>query len=759
VVIGASGTGASLAVTGPTFVGGAGTGTVLQQGGTLTTARVIVGGITGGSGTYSLSAGTVSASSDIIVGAFNNSGSHTGNFNQSGGFVTTPTVIVGNCGPVSGGSSYQLSGTGSISTSSLSVYSFSGAPGLFDQSGGTLSATGSIMVGGDVISQPFDFQGVYNLHGGTASTPQLNVGNFGDGTVTHSAGTANIGTLGLRLGVASTADTGFYRLSGTGSLSVSGNVNVGFFGNGTFVQNGGTASITGTVFLGLDSGAKGSYDLTGNNLTAGSINISRNGSLTFSAGVMAPSNIINNGFMFAGPGFTTSAFTIGVAASTTLNGNVTINNVMTDAGAPVAGTGTISIAAPATFSGSGQIAPSVSNAGTVNASGGNLTLNSANFANTGTLKASSAANLFINTTNVTHTGDIIVGAGGAVVFNNASITNNSGHGITMSGGILAALSITNASGGTFSSFGQVSGDVSNSGSMIFNGPSQLVGNLTNNIGGQILVKNDKLLVLGAGTNNGAITTSNGTIVFDGGLTGTPPGGAALSVGASGGALASFYRGQAVALNGTASQLATMTVRAGAFGGDTSVLPSLTIAGSADNWFGRVDLADDDLIIDYDATSPIATVTNQIKTGFANGAWTGNGISSNSAAAAAASAHRTGLGYAESSSIFNTFPNTFSGQSVDSTAVLIRYTLAGDGNLDGAVDLTDFTFLAANFNGTGKNWLQGDYNYDGSVDLTDFTFLAANFNQSLPAGIGAVVPEPTHLAVCALATTMLRRRRR
>ena len=52
--------------------------------------------------------------------------------------------------------------------------------------------------------------------------------------------------------------------------------------------------------------------------------------------------------------------------------------------------------------------------------------------------------------------------------------------------------------------------------------------------------------------------------------------------------------------------------------------------------------------------------------------------------------------------------TFGNQSADGTAVLIRYTLSGDSNLSGNVDLTDFTFLAANFNKpSGAQWIEGD----------------------------------------------------
>src|SRR5206468_174900 len=147
-------------------------------------------------------------------------------------------------------------------------------------------------------------------------------------------------------------------------------------------------------------------------------------------------------------------------------------------------------------------------------------------------------------------------------------------------------------------------------------------------------------------------------------------------------------------------------------------------------------------------------------------WNGVGVNSSVAAAAASTAHRTALGYAEASSVgIGAGGGTFSGQAVDNTSVLVRYTLSGDSNLSGGVDLTDFTFLAANFNKVGgATWLQGDYNYDGNVDLTDFTFLASNFNQSLSAGdaasLGAPVPEPsTVTAAVAGAIWMFDRRRR
>src|SRR5206468_3282975 len=98
-------------------------------------------------------------------------------------------------------------------------------------------------------------------------------------------------------------------------------------------------------------------------------------------------------------------------------------------------------------------------------------------------------------------------------------------------------------------------------------------------------------------------------------------------------------------------------------------------------------------------------------------------------------------------------------SVDGSSVLVRWTRAGDANLDGAVDLTDFTFLASSFNGTGKVWLNGDFNYDGTVDLTDFTVLASNFNTTAGSvDVGTAVPEPTSIALALTSAALVLPRR-
>jgi hypothetical protein len=194
---------------------------------------------------------------------------------------------------------------------------------------------------------------------------------------------------------------------------------------------------------------------------------------------------------------------------------------------------------------------------------------------------------------------------------------------------------------------------------------------------------------------------------------------------------------------------------------TSKVTALTIAGGTTPT-AKLDLTNNAMVIDYAGTSPLATIVAQIKAGYASGAWTGNGIASSSAAAAAGTMHKTAIGYAEASAIGN--PATFRGQSADSTSLLLRYVYVADANLDGKVDTLDFNALAANFGATGKNWWQGDNNYDGVVDTLDFNFLASNFGQTLPDDASLqsnLVPEPSSMAAVALLAgpALLKRRRR
>jgi prepilin-type processing-associated H-X9-DG protein/prepilin-type N-terminal cleavage/methylation domain-containing protein len=146
------------------------------------------------------------------------------------------------------------------------------------------------------------------------------------------------------------------------------------------------------------------------------------------------------------------------------------------------------------------------------------------------------------------------------------------------------------------------------------------------------------------------------------------------------------------------------------------MTSLSITGN-----GTLDINNNRIIIDYGGgPDPIASIASWIAGGYAGGSWNGNGIIST---AARTNNGRYGIAYADSSDPGN--PARLSSGTIE-----IMYTLLGDANLDGKVNGTDFTILAANFNhSVTDGWDEGDFNYDGKVNGADFLLLAANFNQS------------------------------
>jgi hypothetical protein len=97
-------------------------------------------------------------------------------------------------------------------------------------------------------------------------------------------------------------------------------------------------------------------------------------------------------------------------------------------------------------------------------------------------------------------------------------------------------------------------------------------------------------------------------------------------------------------------------------------------------------------------------------------------------------------------------------------VFVTVALAGDGNLDGIVNLADFTILRNNFGVVG-GFANGDFNQNGIVDLVDFTLLRNTFGNASDADIAimnawrATVPEPTAVGVAGLAAAGLLRRKR
>ncbi|HEY7088756.1 MAG TPA: autotransporter-associated beta strand repeat-containing protein [Tepidisphaeraceae bacterium] len=169
---------------------------------------------------------------------------------------------------------------------------------------------------------------------------------------------------------------------------------------------------------------------------------------------------------------------------------------------------------------------------------------------------------------------------------------------------------------------------------------------------------------------------------------------------------------------------------------TSVIPSpLTIATG-----GVLDLTNNSMVIDYN--DPVGTQVTDVRDHLRNGR-----LTTSSATAT------TRLGYGDNEVLNKT---SFGGVSVDTSSILIKYTYAGDADLDGDADGVDIGTWATNFTGelggTGSMvWTQGDWDYDGDVDGVDAGLWAQAFTGELGgAGLGSLVVDDPNIAPGAAA---------
>ena len=127
-----------------------------------------------------------------------------------------------------------------------------------------------------------------------------------------------------------------------------------------------------------------------------------------------------------------------------------------------------------------------------------------------------------------------------------------------------------------------------------------------------------------------------------------------------------------------------------------------------------------MIIDYAITqaSPLGTIRNYI----ASSQITLTSGESNRAIGYAEAADALGLSGDQT--------GTFLNQTVDSTAVLVRYTLMGDANLDGVVGFADLVKVAKNYGKIGSTWSSGDFDRDGNTNFGDFVAVAQNYGSGL-----------------------------
>jgi autotransporter-associated beta strand protein len=212
-----------------------------------------------------------------------------------------------------------------------------------------------------------------------------------------------------------------------------------------------------------------------------------------------------------------------------------------------------------------------------------------------------------------------------------------------------------------------------------------------------------------GINNAGLTMNGlGTLILAGNNSYTGP--TNVSSGtllvANAGALPSDT---AVTITGGTLKLGTST--------GLETLASLAVFGN-----GAMDLTNNHVIINYSGgPDPISAIYGYLVSGFNGDKWNGPGIISSTAQTLHNGLHY-GVGWADGAD------GTHAVSGLTSGEIELKYTLLGDANLDGTVNGSDFSILAANFGLGVTNWDQGNFLYGSSVNGSDFSALAANFGQ-------------------------------
>ncbi len=106
-------------------------------------------------------------------------------------------------------------------------------------------------------------------------------------------------------------------------------------------------------------------------------------------------------------------------------------------------------------------------------------------------------------------------------------------------------------------------------------------------------------------------------------------------------------------------------------------------------------------------------------------------------------------------------NEWLAQAAQENGFAVPY-LAGDINLDGAVNVTDLNVLGTNWLQDGTTWSEGnvfvDELDDAEVNAQDLTMVALAWQTSISRTAAAAVPEPMSLLTLGLALLLVGVRR-
>jgi len=381
-------------------------------------------------------------------------------------------------------------------------------------------------------------------------------------------------------------------------------------------------------------------------------------------------------------------------------------------------------------------------------------------------------NLNIGNSTLTISG-VLTGGSSSISLNGNGrliLSGNNTYGAT---NIAAGSTLQVGSGGTSGSLGN--GAVSNSGSLIFSRTDAAsVGSAISGIGSLSQAGSGTTTISGVANYTGPTSIAAGQLIFGGGVSHSikgVTGAGTLQVAAS----STLTSDGINMLTGTLAVNGTLVIRSNPGNGaypnsspatvrpGTSKVAALTFASPT---AGQIDIKNNALLVEATAGTKLAA--KQALASAINSVTFKNIVSSSAATNTAYTvvlADNADLGVGSTS---------FGGLPVGTNSLIVTQALIGDANLDGFVDLTDFTIWQKNAGKSNSySVAQGDLNDDGFVDLTDFTLWQKRAGNSVatkgnPADTGVVpigpsgsspVPEPSSLALLGLSSLFLLKRKR
>ncbi|HYO11070.1 MAG TPA: pre-peptidase C-terminal domain-containing protein [Tepidisphaeraceae bacterium] len=173
-------------------------------------------------------------------------------------------------------------------------------------------------------------------------------------------------------------------------------------------------------------------------------------------------------------------------------------------------------------------------------------------------------------------------------------------------------------------------------------------------------------------------------------------------------------------------------------GGSRVLVTDTLAFGAT---GTLDLTNNDLIVrlgnlgTWDSVNGYTGgVLGQVQSGRAGGAWNGtSGILTTQGDAAGASPLTT-LGVATAQQALQIAPSataTWGGETVNGSAILVKYTYIGDADLNGRINGDDYFAIDSNVaQPNARTWALGDFDFNGKINGDDYWLIDSHVGRQI-----------------------------